>query len=439
MKKIRKFKKIVKIIIIKKKMKKKAIFFILITLTTSSVTQLKTPKTIKSRNLSHQIYENLSQKLTHLMNKRSEKYPSARVLTHSQINPIKALDVHSKNPIYGFFWDKNNKFTSYHHAPHFRGNRKNPKVLPDLFSRSKPREIVQKQMDCVLSTKIGKMRFNNLNKWTNFRLVFRSNCMDNTFFKYFIVKETFHKAWNLNFQINGGNNFRVNYYRQYKCCDKGEEVLNMYKLKTFYTAKVFRLKAKHRYKIFGKPEKPSDWEYINKQKKLYGRNLALTLLRKMKKDTKGDFKEKKDVNFEKGKRKLGDNENLAKLGNLTKKEDLSKSKSKNLTKKEKRELKLKKKTKNLKNDLKSKKRKLAPADLEALIPGYEHDPLYAGNMAWQKFDGLQWKLANHDFEIISASGSAIWNFDVLQRLWNGSNPETTCTLDKLSLTIECKF
>ena len=31
----------------------------------------------------------------------------------------------------------------------------------------------------------------------------------------------------------------------------------------------------------------------------------------------------------------------------------------------------------------------------------------------------------NDFEIILASETEIWNYDVLERLWNWSNPKTT--------------
>ena len=396
----------------------------LILVTNCSVKQLKRKKTVKHRNLSAKIYEDLTVSLTHLMNKRAEKYPEARSLNHSQINQMKTLDVHSSNPIYGFFWDKDNQFKSYYHAPHFNGVYKGPKVIQEIKSRFQPRKKIFGQMDCVLSVKIGMIRYNKVMKWTSFRLAFKSNCMESIFYKYFMIKETFHKLYTLNFQIEGGDLFKVDFYREYKCCDKGDEYLNMYKLRTYYTAKLFRIKDQHKWKIFGKPEKPHDWDEVRRQKLIYGRNLTQTLLRKMNKKYKASqYKVKKDMKFIKKEKQRA----LA----------LKKIQKRELKKLRKRNLKIAKEKKKLRKD--KKNRKLSPEDLELLIPGYKHDPLFSSSNSWNKFDGLQWKLSNHDYQILSPMGTPRWESDVLERLWKTSNPEVNCKNDNVALSITCKF
>ena len=62
----------------------------IINLGRSSVVTLKDKKSPKMvRNLSKVIYEDLSSKLTHLMNKRAEIYPEARNLNNEQIDVMK--------------------------------------------------------------------------------------------------------------------------------------------------------------------------------------------------------------------------------------------------------------------------------------------------------------------------------------------------------------
>lgn len=49
------------------------------------------------------------------MNRRSEKFPEARVLRDTDLNPFKHINVHKHNPPYGVMKDKKGNFKMIHH------------------------------------------------------------------------------------------------------------------------------------------------------------------------------------------------------------------------------------------------------------------------------------------------------------------------------------
>jgi hypothetical protein len=78
------------------------------------------------------ISDKLSRKLTHLMNKRSVKYPQARFLSHDSVDMFKTVNVHKFNPPYAIL-NQGNKFKLLRHA--FPTKKTSLNLKPVLFER----------------------------------------------------------------------------------------------------------------------------------------------------------------------------------------------------------------------------------------------------------------------------------------------------------------
>ena len=353
----------------------------------TSVVKFRNEKKVKEvRNLSKVIYEDLSSKLTHLMNKRAKMFPGARNLSSDKIDVMKTIDVHSPNPLYGYFWNKG-KFESYYHTPHFRGMKNKPKMLPVLHERYKKRKINPEQMQCILNIKIGKMRWSQVMIFNQVKIVFSSNCKEDTFTKYFIIKN-YSTIYTLNLEVEGGSTYKIKYYRSYGSDNKGY-YFNLYKLTNYYTAKIYKLPDEKKYKLWPhlKPKKTTSTSTSTSTNNTTGRVLS-------------EIRNHKRRNYYKKRNYYKRRRNLRK---------------------------------------KNQKRKLAPADLESLIPGYVSPVGKANSSAgWNAYDGLNWKVAGEEFEILAPNGSTFWEYNVINRIWNGVNPDQGCTFISTDYTMLAK-
>jgi hypothetical protein len=377
------------------------VMFLMINIARGSLVTVKDTKTPKMvRNLSRVIYDDLSTKLTHLMNKRAELYPQARSLNSEKLDLMKTIDVHSQNPLYGYNWDEEGNFQPMYHAPHHQDEKRDPTIVPLLHDRFPERKDNGVQMECILGMQPGKMEYFAELFVNKVSFVFYSNCKKSSVVKTFILEEEVRKCMNMHLRVNGGDTFQIKYFPQHKD-ESGVLVLDTYKLLTYYAAKTFKLDKLKWNKIFG--HNPDELE----------------------EEIPSDIKEQMDKEIQ------AIEEAKAKL---TGKPVENQQQNQEQNPEQPQTTESRKLWQRIQRRKFGKNRKLKPEDLKVLIPGYEPEIIADDN------DETEWKTcgAEEDFEIIVPNGGKKWDLEIIDRIWDSPPAVENCNFKDMDI-LECEL